>query len=111
MNLIAFCSSVHIYWSDSCPFGLGSYSNEGYAWRQEIPEDLWFRAFSNPLEYDMLAGRIQEGNVGGLADENELPRSGNADPIQAAARIKIARKQATLFLDIGMKEHSPWFKG
>ena len=41
MNLIAFCSPTHIYWSDSCLFGLGGYSNEGYAsWRFEIPDDL-----------------------------------------------------------------------
>jgi hypothetical protein len=40
MNLIAFCSPTHVYWSDSCPFGLGGYSNEGYAWRLEIPDDL-----------------------------------------------------------------------
>jgi hypothetical protein len=68
MNLIAFCSPTHIYQSDSCPFGLGGYSNDGYTWQFEIPEDLQFHTSNNLLEYiasillswvDMLAGRIQ----------------------------------------------------
>jgi hypothetical protein len=42
MNLIAFRKPTHIYRSDSCPFGLGGHSDEGFAWRFEIPEDLRF---------------------------------------------------------------------
>ena len=32
MNLIAFCRPTHVYWSDSCPLGLGGYSEESFAW-------------------------------------------------------------------------------
>ena len=37
MNLIAFRKPTHVYRSDSCPFGLGGYSDEGFAWHFEIP--------------------------------------------------------------------------
>ena len=71
MNLIAFRRLTHIYRSDSCPFGLGGYSDEGFAWRFELPEDLCFRASNNLLKYiasilspwiDMLAGRLNRGD-------------------------------------------------
>jgi hypothetical protein len=42
MNLVAFRCPTHVYRSNSCPFGLGGYSDEGFAWRFEIPKDLWF---------------------------------------------------------------------
>ncbi len=42
MNLVAFRRPTHVYWLDSCPFGLGGYSDEGFAWRFEIPKDLRF---------------------------------------------------------------------
>ena len=49
-NLIAFRKLTHVYWSDSGPFGLGDYSDEGFAWRFEIPEELRFGASNNLLE-------------------------------------------------------------
>jgi len=67
MNLVAFRKPTHVYRSDSCPFGLGGYSDQGFAWRFEIHEELRFRASNNLLEYiasiitpwvDMLAGRL-----------------------------------------------------
>ena len=33
MNLIAFHKPTHIYRSDSCPFGLRGYSDQGFTWR------------------------------------------------------------------------------
>ncbi len=33
MNLLAFCAPDQIYYSDSCPVGLGGYSNQGFAWQ------------------------------------------------------------------------------
>ena len=32
MNIISFRRPTHIYRSDSCPFGLGGYSSDGFAW-------------------------------------------------------------------------------
>ena len=51
MNLLAFHAPDRIYHSDSCPAGLGGYSNEGHAWRFQIPTHLQFRATNNLLEY------------------------------------------------------------
>ena len=50
MNLIAFRKPTHIYRSDSRPFGLGGYSDKGFAWCFEVLEVLRFRASINLLE-------------------------------------------------------------
>ncbi|KAL3811131.1 hypothetical protein ACHAXA_005942 [Cyclostephanos tholiformis] len=51
MNLIAFRRPTHIYRSDSCPYGLGGYSHEGFAWRFKLPENCFFRASNNLLQF------------------------------------------------------------
>jgi hypothetical protein len=51
MNLLGFRSPDRIYYSDSCPAGLGGYSNQGSAWRFRIPDDLLFRTSNNLLEF------------------------------------------------------------
>jgi hypothetical protein len=40
MNLLAFQLPDCIYYSDSCPTGLGGYSNQGHAWRFKVPDNL-----------------------------------------------------------------------
>jgi hypothetical protein len=40
MNLLAFRLPDRIYYSDSCPAGLGGYSNQGHAWRFKVPDNL-----------------------------------------------------------------------
>jgi hypothetical protein len=42
MNLLAFWTPDHIYYSDSCPDGLGGYSNQGHAWQFKVPGNLKF---------------------------------------------------------------------
>jgi hypothetical protein len=132
MNLVAFRSPTHVYRSDSCPFGLGGYSDEGFAWRFEILEDLWLRASNNLLEYipsiispwvDILAGRLKQGDcslsmtdsstsAGWLRKTNFREIIGeNLDPILARVQIKTARHHAILFLEAGIKEYSQWFPG
>ncbi len=132
MNLVVFCQLTHIYWLDSCPFGLGGYSNKGCTWRFEIPEDLCHRASNNLLEYvasivspwvDMLAGRLKRGNcalslmdsskfAGWLQKTNFREVIGkDTDPVEMKIRIDMARHHATLFLVAGMKEYSQWFPG
>ena len=51
MNLLGFHSPDQIYHSDSCPAGLGGYSDQGFAWRFRIPDNLLFRASNNLLEF------------------------------------------------------------
>jgi hypothetical protein len=71
MNLIAFRKTTQVYWSDSCPLGLGGYPDKGFAWCFEIPEELRFCELNNLLEYialiitpwvKMLAGQLNWGN-------------------------------------------------
>jgi hypothetical protein len=52
---------------DSCPHGLGGYSNQGHAWRFKVPDKYLFRASNNLLEFlaaiitpwiDIIEGRL-----------------------------------------------------
>jgi hypothetical protein len=71
MNLLGFCCPDRIYYSDSCPAGLGGYSDQGFAWRFKIPNDLQSRASNNLLEFlaavitpwiDIIDGRLSRGD-------------------------------------------------
>ncbi len=42
MNLLAFREPAQTYYSDSCPAGLGRYSDQGHAWRFRVPPHLQF---------------------------------------------------------------------
>ncbi len=132
VNLVAFRCPTHVYWSDSCPFSLGGYSDKGFAWHFEIPEDLCFRASNNLLEYigsiispwvNMLASRLSQGDCA-LSMTNSSTLAGwlrktnfreiigdNPDPVQAKVRIEMARHHTILFLEAGIKEYSQWFPG
>jgi hypothetical protein len=132
MNLVAFCQPTHIYRSNSCPFGLRGYLDEGFAWHFEIPEDLRFRASNKLLKcigsivlpwVDMLAGCLKQGDcallmtdssrsAGWLCKTNFREIIGeDADPVQAKVHIKMGRHHATLFLKVSVKEYSQWFPG
>ena len=71
MNLIAFRRPTHIYRSDSCPYGLGGYSHEEFAWRFKLPENCRFRASNNLLKFiasiimpwiDLISKRLRPGD-------------------------------------------------
>ncbi len=51
MNLLAFRSPDRIYYLDSCPHGLGGYSDQGHAWQFKVPNKYLFRALDNLLEF------------------------------------------------------------
>ncbi len=51
MKLLAFTAPDEIYYSDSCPGGLGGYSNQEFAWPFKVPNELLFCATNNWLEY------------------------------------------------------------
>jgi hypothetical protein len=59
LNSIAFRRPTHIYRSDSCPAGLGGYSDKGWAWRWYLPKNLLFHASNNLLKH--LAAIIPVG--------------------------------------------------
>ena len=129
MNLLSFRRPTHIYRSDSCPFGLGGYSDTGFAWRFELPPRSRFRASNNLLEFmasiispwiDILAGRLSKGDCA-LSMTDSTTSAGwirktnfkedTVDPIEASTRIKIARHHAALFIENDIKEYSQWFEG
>ena len=51
LNLLAFRLPDRIYYSDSCPAGLGGYSNQGNAWHFKLPDKLQFCVSNNLLEF------------------------------------------------------------
>jgi len=129
MNLISYRRPTHIYRSDSCPFGLGGYSDEGFAWRFELPPNLRFRASNNLLEFmasiispwiDIIAKRLSKSDCAlsmtdsttsaGWIRKTNFKEDG-LDPIEATTRIEIARHHALLFIDNDIKEYSQWFEG
>jgi hypothetical protein len=131
MNIISFRRPTHIYRSDSCPYGLGGYSSNGFAWRYKLHPERRFRATNNLLEFmasiispwvNILAGRLGRGDcalsmtdsttsAGWIRKTNFKEDGDGANPIEAKTRLEIARHHASLFIDEGIKDYSQWFKG
>ena len=135
MNNLVFRLPNRCYRSDSCPMGLGGYSDEGFAWRFYLPEWLLFRASNNLLEHiasvitvwiDILAGRLApEDCVLSMTDSSTsegwahktnfsmLPEEVDCqvDPVEAKARIEVARKFAYLCMEANICHFSQWFPG
>ena len=127
MNLLAFWSPDQIYNSDSCPAGLGSYSDQGFAWGFAIPDDLLFRASNNLLEFlaavitpwiDIIHGHLTAGDCAlSMTDsttaEGWMRKSNfvepNEHPVQAKTRVDAVRKYASIFMDADIKGYSQWF--
>ena len=116
INSLTYRQPTHAYRSDSCPAGLGGYSDEGYAWRFYLPQELQFRASNNLIEHiaaiitpwiDIIASQLKRGDcalsmtdsttsVGRLRKTNFIEDSKSA--IQATIHIKVARLHATHYL-------------
>jgi hypothetical protein len=121
MNLLGFRSPDKIYYSDSCPAGLSSYSNQGFAWRFQIPDNLLFHASNNLLDIlaavitpwiDIISRRLSPGDCAlsmtdsttakGWMQKLNFIEAGN-NPIQALTRVNAARKYAKVFLNADVK--------
>jgi hypothetical protein len=129
MNLLSYRNPTHVYRSDSCPAGMGGYSDEGYAWRFYLPPELQFRASNNLLEHlaaiitpwiDIIADRLTHGDCAlsmtdSTTSEGWLRKSNfiedGEDPIQATIRLEVARHHALHYLENGIREYSQWFRG
>jgi len=129
LNSIAFRRPTHINRSDSCPAGLGGYSDIGWAWRWYLPKNLLFRASNNLFKHlaaiispwvDILAGRLNSqycvlSMTDSTTAEGWLKKSNFSElgesPIQASARIEACPKQAALFMSLGIKCYSQWLTG
>ena len=51
MNLITYRKITRAYRGDTCPQGIGGYSDRSRGWRWEIPKELRYRATLNMLEH------------------------------------------------------------
>ena len=128
MNLITYRKPTHVYRSDSCPAGIGGYSHHGFAWRYYLPSILLFRASNNLLEHlaavitpwiDVIAGRLTKGDCAlSMTDSSTSAgwmRKSNFreedDPLQAAARIEVARSHARRYMNHEIRDYSQWFPG
>jgi hypothetical protein len=129
MNIVAYLFPTSCYRSDSCPHGLGGYSNDGRGWRWYLPPELRFRASNNLLEHlaavitpwiDLIQGRLKKGDCilsmtdsttsEGWARKTNFSELGS-DPIEATVRIEVARQHAMNLLTAGVKDYSQWFPG
>ena len=114
---MAYCN--RIYYSDSCPAGLGGYSDQGNVWRFKLPDNLQFHALNNLLEFlaaiitpwiDIIKGRLKPGDFslsmtdsataeGWMRKSNFVKPDNN--PIQATTRVNAARKYGSFFYASG----------
>jgi hypothetical protein len=129
MNTIAYHCPTHAYRSDSCPAGLGGYSDKGFVWRYYLPQYLKFQASNNLLEHiaaiitpwvDIIAGRLTHSDCAlsmmdsttleGWLKKTNFIEDGES-PIQATIRLKVARLHASHYLSHEIREYSQWFCG
>jgi hypothetical protein len=120
---------MHLYRSDSCPAGLGRYSDSGFAWRYYLEPAHQFRATNNLLEHistiitpwvNIIWGRLHSGAFAlSMTDSTTLEgwlrktnfSKLNDDPIQATVRVEVARLHAMHYINFGIREYSQWFLG
>jgi hypothetical protein len=71
MNLPTSRSLDRTNYSNSCPAGLGSYSDHGHAWLFKVLNNFQFRVTNNLLKYltaictpwiDIINGRLKQGD-------------------------------------------------
>ncbi len=123
MNQIAYRRPTHVFRLDSCPAGIGGYSDEGFAWRFLVDGDLKFRASNNLLKHlasiispwvDILAGRLTRSNCS-LSMTNSTTSEGwtrhtnfkeDNNGVQASISIELARSHATCFMELGIRAYS-----
>jgi hypothetical protein len=100
----------------SIGFGLGGYSNEGFAWRYYLPKQLKFRASNNLLEHimalitpwvDIIAGRLTCGDCVLLMTDSTTSEvwlkktnfiEDSKSPIQETIRLEVACLHALHYL-------------
>jgi hypothetical protein len=129
LNIIIYQCPTRVYRLDSCPVGLGGYSDSGFAWRWYLLSHLLFQASNNLLEHlaaiitpwvDIIRGRLTAGDCAlsitdstmseGWLRKTNFSKLGD-DPIQASVRLEAARMHALNYMITGIKEYSQWFRG
>jgi hypothetical protein len=116
LNAIAYRPPTHVYQSDSCPAGLGGYSNKSFAWWFYLEPKYQSRASNNFLEHiaaiitlwvNIIAGRLTHGNctlfmIDSMTSEGWLKKTNfikdGEEPIQATICLKVACLHASQYL-------------
>ena len=129
MNLITFRKPTHTYRSDACEHGLGGFSEQGFAWRWEIPQKLRGRAHINLLEFlasivciwiDAAEDRISDEScllsMGDSTTATGWMRRSNFQPVDESdtdttAKLNAARTLAKIVQDQNSCLYSQWFPG
>jgi hypothetical protein len=90
INLLALWLPDWVYYSDSCPTGLGGHSNQGHAWRFKVPNDLQFHVTNNLLKFiasmimpwmDIIKSRLNQRGLRSV-DDQQHDRGGMVATIQ-----------------------------
>jgi hypothetical protein len=127
MNLLAFQSPNRVYYSDSCPAGLGGYSDQGHAWRFKVLDNLQFRALNYLLKFlaaiitpwtnisnrrlspkDCAFFMTDSTTAEGWMKKSNFVKPNN-NPIQVTAHVDVVRKHASIFMNEDVKGYSQWF--
>jgi hypothetical protein len=127
LKIIVFRHPTHVFHSDSCPAGLGGYSNSRFAWCWYLAPHLHFQALNNLLEHlaaiitpwvDIIRGRLKSGDCA-LSMTNSTTSEGwlkktnfcklGDKPIQASVRLMAARMHTMNYMTTGIREYSQWF--
>ena len=129
MNLLTFRKPTNTYRSDACEHGLGGFSEQGHAWRWEIPNHLQGRAHINLLEFlvsivciwiDAHHNRIPPEScllsmgdstaaTGWMRRYNFQPE--NEQDTDTTAKLTAARKIARIVQELDSCLYSQWFPG
>jgi hypothetical protein len=125
LNNICLTAPSTVVFSDSCEWGIGGFTEQGYAWRYLLPASLRNRASINFLEFLAAIVTIQ------ISLENDTHKTNNPhilaftdnssalgwmyhstfNPVQNPKHDELARFLATLLFDNQATLHSEHIKG
>jgi hypothetical protein len=129
INAIVYSQPTHIYRSDSCPTGMGGYSDRGFAWRYYIPAGLQFWATNNLLKHlaaiitpwtDIIANCLKPGDcalsmMDSMTSEGWLRKTNSSklgdNLIKATVQLEVARMHTKSYMALGIWDYSQWFPG
>jgi hypothetical protein len=129
INLLTFRSLDRIYYSNSCPIGRGSYSNQEHAWCFKAPDNPQFRATNNFLKFlaaiitpwiNIINGGLKQKDCAMSMTDSTTAKEWmkksnfhkhNNDPIQGTTHIDAARHYTQLFMGLEVKGYIQWFAG
>ncbi len=115
MNLLAFQTPDQFHYSNSCPAGLGGYSDQGHAWQFKVPNDLKFQATNNLLVFLANQGDCTLSMTDSMTAEGwtKNPTSLSQTTTLSKQRLALAQQgiMPKLFMGADVKGYSQWLAG